>query len=64
MASGFFLNTTKPDYVKYVRSYKRLLLESVLILSHGKQGSPTVAADVESILDFETRFAKVLAYTA
>lgn len=57
MSKSFFLNTTNPDYMKYLRSYKRLMLESVLILS---QGSPTVSSDVEAILEFETNFAKVL----
>lgn len=56
MAKSFFLNTTNPDYLKYFRSYKRLLLESILILS---QGSPTVSSDVEDILAFETKFAEV-----
>lgn len=56
MSKSFFLNTTNPDYMKYLRSYKRLMLESVLILS---QGSPTVSSDVEAILEFETNFAKV-----
>lgn len=56
MEKAFFLNSTNPDYMKYFRSYKRLLLESILILS---QGSPTVSSDVDAILDFETKFAKV-----
>jgi hypothetical protein len=58
MEKAFFLNSTNPDYMKYFRSYKRLLLESILILS---QGSPTVSSDVEAILEFETSFAKVCA---
>ncbi|OXA58659.1 Membrane metallo-endopeptidase-like 1 [Folsomia candida] len=56
MEKAFFLNSTNPDYMKYFRSYKRLLLESILILS---QGSPTVSSDVDAILDFETKFAKL-----
>jgi len=56
MEKAFFLNSTNPDYMKYFRSYKRLLLESILILS---QGRPTVSSDVEAILEFETQFAKV-----
>ncbi|CAG7723309.1 unnamed protein product [Allacma fusca] len=56
----FFLNTTNNDYIRYVRSYKRLLLESVLILSHGKQGSPKVTQDVDDIIEFESNFAKLV----
>jgi hypothetical protein len=60
MEKAFFLNTTNPDYTKYFRAYKRLLLESILILS---QGSPTVSSDVEEILEFETKFAKVCSHS-
>ena len=57
---SFFLNSSNEDYVRYVRSYKRLLLESVLILSHGKQGSPKVNSDVNAVLEFESQFARLV----
>jgi hypothetical protein len=42
--------------VRYLRSYKRLLRESVLLLTQGNQDS---LKDADDILNFESSFANV-----
>ncbi|XP_059472618.1 neprilysin-1-like [Neocloeon triangulifer] len=54
--TAYYLNASNPDYVRYLRSYRRLLRESVLLLTQGNQDS---LKDAEDILQFESSFANV-----
>ncbi|XP_046407167.1 neprilysin-1-like isoform X2 [Ischnura elegans] len=54
--TAYYLNASHPDYVRYLRSYRRLLREAVLLLTQGNQDS---LHDSEEMLQFEAQFANV-----
>ncbi|KAG8235742.1 hypothetical protein J437_LFUL015610 [Ladona fulva] len=54
--TAYYLNASHPDYVRYLRSYRRLLREAVLLLTQGNQES---LQDSEDMLQFEAQFANV-----
>ncbi|GFU22472.1 endothelin-converting enzyme 1 [Nephila pilipes] len=52
----YYLNTSDPDYVRYILSYKNLIAETVRLL---KAQESVVKRDIESLLEFEVEFANV-----
>lgn len=52
----YFLNTSDPDYVRYVLSYKNLIAETVRLLRMQEAG---VKKDIDDMLEFEVEFANI-----
>ncbi|GFU22477.1 endothelin-converting enzyme 1 [Nephila pilipes] len=52
----YYLNTSDPDYVRYILSYKNLIAETVRLL---KAQESVVKRDIESLLEFEVEFANI-----
>ncbi|GFX96178.1 membrane metallo-endopeptidase-like 1 [Trichonephila clavipes] len=52
----YYLNTSDPDYVRYILSYKNLIAETVRLL---KAQESVVKRDIESLLEFEVEFANL-----
>ncbi|GIY50597.1 membrane metallo-endopeptidase-like 1 [Caerostris darwini] len=50
----YYLNTSDPDYVRYILSYKNLIGETVRLL---KAQESIVKRDIEDLLEFEVEFA-------
>lgn len=59
MNPQYFLNTTDPDYVRYVLSYKNFISETVRLL---RVKEKVGQKDIEDMLEFEVEFANVSFY--
>ncbi|GIY41257.1 endothelin-converting enzyme 1 [Caerostris extrusa] len=53
----YYLNTSDPDYVRYILSYKNLIGETVRLL---KAQESIVKRDIEDLLEFEVEFANAV----
>lgn len=52
----YYLNTTDPDYVRYLMSYRTLMSETVRLLGAEEE---IVKRDLEDLIQFETEFANI-----
>ncbi|XP_035230513.1 neprilysin-1-like, partial [Stegodyphus dumicola] len=52
----YYLNTSEPDYVRYILSYKNLIAETARLL---KAQEAVVKRDIEAMLQFEVDFANI-----
>ncbi|XP_055944796.1 endothelin-converting enzyme 1-like isoform X2 [Argiope bruennichi] len=52
----YYLNSSDPDYIRYMLSYKNLIAETVRLL---KASESVVKRDIEALLEFEVDFANI-----